>query len=155
MMDMEMLMKSPIGLNDVATKILSYLNFKDLRSARLVCKTWHEFLEEQPKLWLRFLRKYAEEVKGCGVWIIRRLSKSMKETDPVQDILLANAFCFRGDHALNCQQARIETYTLQTLSIESEFKVSFLKMLIRREIFDDSQIEFKDYLTALVAMSSK
>ena len=49
--------------NYVASNILSYLDFKSMVAARMVSKTWYDFIENDGGLWNNLMRKLFEDIQ--------------------------------------------------------------------------------------------
>ena len=49
--------------NYVASNILSYLDIKSMVAARMVSKTWYDFIENDGGLWNNFMRKLFEDIQ--------------------------------------------------------------------------------------------
>ena len=61
--DMENFMTSyGITGKNVTSHILSYLDFKSMMAARMVSKTWYNFIENEQGLWINLMRKCFEDI---------------------------------------------------------------------------------------------
>ena len=60
-LDMEGLMTN-YGLTgtNLTRHILSFLDFDSMVAARMVSKTWYHFIENEPELWIKHLKKCCE-----------------------------------------------------------------------------------------------
>ena len=49
---------------NVTSTIFSYLDFKSMVAARMVCKTWYAFIENERGLWIDLMRKCFAKIKN-------------------------------------------------------------------------------------------
>ena len=165
---------SAIGIADVACQIMSNLKFKELRKMRFVCKTWNNFLENQPKLWLRFLNEDIAKMKSHLKSKLLELSKILEKKGSLEQIFIALAevrdeIC-SGTYFLKELKMHhyFEQNVMKKLSLESFIlgksftsdkkrcrEFYFFKMLLDLDIFDDSKVNFEKYLSQLAGLTCK
>ena len=157
---------SAIGIADVACQIMSNLKFKELRKVRLVCKTWNNFLESQPKLWLTFLNEDIAKMKSNDEnsahlkSMFLELSKILEKKGSLEQIFITIAevrheICNRLDYI---EKLSLESFILgkSFTSDKKRFReFYFFKMLLDLDIFNDSIVKFEEYLAQLAKLTCK
>ena len=152
---MEILMNSSIGLCDSAVQIMSYLDFKDLKSSRLVCKTWFFFLEKQiKKLWWPYLEEHFTKLQDHTLSAFQWLPELLLQSDFDQKVrLILSAIPvvkFEAENKDNfLESPEIETYLLHTLWKSWREKIKFTKTLMALEMFDETKLCLKDFFDIL------
>jgi hypothetical protein len=55
---------------NVTSHILSYLDFDSMVAARMVSKTWYQFLEDERGLWISLMKKCFKTSRKKGVNLV-------------------------------------------------------------------------------------
>ena len=78
--DMEVLMTNHgiMGKN-ITSKILSNLDFKSMVAARMVSKTWYDFIEKERELWINLMRKCFQESQKKNLQLSPSAPLSLQE----------------------------------------------------------------------------
>ena len=62
---------------NISRQIFSYLDFSSLRDARMVSKTWNQFLMQHRSIWMDFLKKLEPYLQYCDNLPTLKLAKNL------------------------------------------------------------------------------